>query len=333
MTIESKLLCESVYTPAELIPIVGKAAASLCQFIHYRTRNSKIESEGERWIVLSAEAIAEKLRCSVRTVQRAIACLRQHDLIHTRRIFAHRYNQTLGYRPNYEALEQILTQEAKLKPSMDNLDPPKCQTQFRQNVSPETAILAESINKNLNTSNKEQQQIGGESKVQFSNPPIHPVSVSPEINRERMIEKPKADCKGQEDLDPEIEQEIVKEIGHQLSKSFRELIANSPMEAIQNALVILRQGKDIKNKAGYFRAALQKRFKPSADKIQSENNRLDPDFHDWFDLMKQLGLAMASELQDGTLWIHCSPGNPPTLYEELRPMFSMSYLKRKLGLI
>ena len=59
MTIESKLLCESVYTPADLIPIVGKAAASLCQFIHYRTRNSKIESEGERWIVLSAEAIAE----------------------------------------------------------------------------------------------------------------------------------------------------------------------------------------------------------------------------------------------------------------------------------
>ncbi|NJN23721.1 MAG: hypothetical protein HC810_04110 [Acaryochloridaceae cyanobacterium RL_2_7] len=59
---------------------------------------------------------------------------------------------------------------------------------------------------------------------------------------------------------------------------------------------------------------------------------MDPDFHDWFDLMKQLGLAMASELKDGTLWIHCAPGQPPTLYEELRPMFSISYLNRKLGL-
>ncbi|NJN23720.1 MAG: HTH domain-containing protein [Acaryochloridaceae cyanobacterium RL_2_7] len=177
MTIESKLLCESLYTPADLIPIVGKVAASLCQFIHYRTRNSKIEAEGERWLVLSAEAIAEKLRCSVRTVQRSIACLREHDLIHTRRIFAHRYNQTLGYRPNYEALERILNQEPKPAPCIENSIPPKCQNQDRQNVTPETAILAESINKNLNISNKEQQRFLEKSDDGDPNPPIHPVSV------------------------------------------------------------------------------------------------------------------------------------------------------------
>ena len=124
----------------------------------------------------------------------------------------------------------------------------------------------------------------------------------------------------------------MKELGHKLSKSFRELIANSPVEVIKDALVVLRTATNVKNKSGYFRTALERRFKPSADKLQAEKNKLDPDFNEWFDLMKQAGLAVASELKGDDLWIHSIAGKPPTLYEELRSMFSLGYLKRRAGM-
>ena len=328
MTIESKLLCDSIYTPAELIPVVGKAAASLCQFIHYRTRTSNIESDGERWIVLSAEAIAEKLRYSVRTVQRAIACLRDHGLIHTSRLFAHRYNQTLAYRPNYEAIEQVLGNEAKTESSVPKSQASKCHDELRQNGDADAAKMAVSTSKSLNISLKKQQT--ELPKVQSSNPPNHPVNS--EVNEKETLDEPVTDCKRPQDINPELENEIVKELGHKLSRSFRELIANSPIEAIKDALIVLRTATNVKNKSGYFRVALGKRFKPSDYKIQAEKNKPDPDFKEWFDLMKQQRLAMASELRDGDLWIHSIPGKPPTLYEEMRSMFSLGYLKRKAGL-
>ena len=328
MTIESKLLCSSIYTPVDLIPIVGKPAAALCQLIHYRTRSSKIESDGERWLVLSAASIAEILPYSVRTIQRAIACLRDHGLIYTSRLFSHRYNQTLAYRPNYEAIEQVLGNEAQNKSSVHQFKASKCQNEPRQNDGADAAILSVSTNKTLNTSLKKQQT--EPPKVQSSNPPNHPVH--PEVNREATLDEPVSDCKGPQDINPELENEIVKELGHKLSRSFRELIANSPIEVIKDALIVLRTATNVKNKSGYFRVALERRFKPSDDKIQAEKNKPDPDFKEWFDLMKQAGLAMASELRDGDLWIHSIPGKPPTLYEELRSMFSLGYLKRKAGL-
>ena len=140
-------MCIRDSTPAELIPVVGKNAAALCQLIHYRTRNSKIESGGKSWLVLSAEKVAETLRCSVRTVQRAIACLRAHGLIHTTRLFAHHYNQTLAYRPNYEAIEAILQNAETSESSADPPDPSKCQSEARQSDATETATLAQSTYK------------------------------------------------------------------------------------------------------------------------------------------------------------------------------------------
>ncbi len=326
MTINSKLLGETLFTPKELIPVVGKTAATLCQLIHYRTRNSKIEADGEAWLVLPLEKIADILECSVRTVQRAIARLKAHNLLITNRLFAHRYNQTVAYRPNYLRLEQVLSNQTKR------------QDQLRHPDTIQMDTLAESTNKTLKPDQNKQQTDLERTKESFSNPPNHPVLG---INKKGSIDplasksNPELGKAEQIELDPELESEVTEVVGHKISASLKKLIIETTAEAVTDALNVVKESqhkKQCKNPTGLLRTALEKTWKPSVDFLSEQKKQLDSDFGEWFDLMKQAGLAIASEKRDDELWIHSIPGKPPTLYSELRSMFTMRYLHQKLGI-
>ena len=123
---------------------------------------------------------------------------------------------------------------------------------------------------------------------------------------------------------------MVSSEGHKLSSSLRGLVIQASIEVIQDALTILRTTKNVKNKAGLLRRAIENQWKPSAAAKTEKKFKLDPDFDEWWGYAKQLGLVMGSELKGDQFWIYAAPGGEPIPYAEIRSMFSMNWLKRRI---
>ena len=153
----------------------------------------------------------------------------------------------------------------------------------------------------------------------------------------KVIEKePKIETSGitsgdiRTELDSELEQEIVETVGHKLSSGLKMLVIQASSDVVQDALKVLRTTKNVKNKAGLLRRAIENQWKPSAAAKTEKKFTLDPDFDEWWGYAKQLGLVLGSELQGDEFLIYSAPSGTPYPYGEIRSMFSMSWLKRKI---
>ena len=129
----------------------------------------------------------------------------------------------------------------------------------------------------------------------------------------------------QEKIDPELEQEIVESVGHRLSLSLRLLILNASTEVVQDALKILQTGKNIKNKAGLLRRAIENKWKPSAAAI-APKFKLDPEFDQWWKLAKQQGIVIGSERRDNQLWVYDAQAQAIP-YDQMRQLFPLESLR------
>ena len=342
---EQKLLGTSLFTPKALIKHVGRTPAALLQQLHYSLQNSNFTQYGDRWVSRTLESWAEILECCTKTVQRAFDRLESMGLVLSSRFHSHAYNQRKSYRVDYEVLQTLLENETK------------CLERPRHNVSFDVDTLSRSNNKILNTGLKKQQTEDASFSDLESIPSHHPVS---KIDKKVMVVDPEISCKGfqessldesqvsgreeveveaeigvevknEVELDPELEQEIVESVGHRLSSGLKMLVIQASSDVIQDALTILRNTKNVKNKAGLLRRAIEKGWKPSAAAKSEKKFTLDPDFDEWWGYAKQLGLVMGSELKDGEFWIYSAPKGTPQLYGEMRSMFSMSWLKKQLS--
>lgn len=302
--IGQKLLGPALYTPKELIKYVGRTPAALLQQLHYSLQQSKFSQYGERWVCRSLEDWAAILECSAKTIQRAFERLESVGLVISDRFHRHLYLQRKSYRVDYARLSDYLSDETK-RPDL-----------LRQDDLIDVDILSSSNNRTLNTeSNKQQTERVKRTKVQSELiPSHHPVL---RVDKEENLVNPATDCKGRDEnsgescsqvnevktIEPELEQEVIQTVGHNISLNLKLLIANATESVVRDALTILKTGKNIKNKAGLLRRAIENKWKPSAATIEKKF-KLDPDFEEWWGHAKRLGLVLGSEVKDNQLWIY-----------------------------
>ena len=136
----------------------------------------------------------------------------------------------------------------------------------------------------------------------------------------------------QPELDPALEAEIVKTVGHNIGVSLKKLALNASLEVIQNALAVVRTTANPRNKAGLLYRAIQGRWFPSSTAAERQEQKLDPDFNEWWGYIQKLGLAVASVREEGQLLIYPAHNSLPHPYDEFRAMFPMSWLKKELQL-
>jgi hypothetical protein len=321
---DQKLLGPSLFIPKALLKHVNKSTAALLQQLHYSLKTSQFTQYGQTWVCRTQEDWAKILDCSVSTIFRAFTCLESLGVVISRRLHKHTYNQLKSYRVDYDVLAQLLGQST-------------CQDLVRQPEENDHVILTSSISKNLKTRNlNKQQTVEVEPEDELPSPPNHPVQI-PEVNKRESLTPTDTQINPEnqeKDINPELEQEIVQTVGHKISANLKQLIAQTKLEIVLDALKVVKhniQKQTCKNPAGLLTTAIRREWKPSAASLSSENNvTLDPDFSEWFDAAKALGLVMGSELKGGQLWIYATPEGKPQPYEEMRSMFSMSWLKKRL---
>ena len=407
---EQKLLSAALFTPKVLIGIVGRIPAALLQQLHYASQNSNFKYQGNYWVSMTQSQWAEKLVCSIKTIQRAFDRLESLGLVISDRLHKHRYYQRKSYRVNYEVLIPLLEKEEK------RLEAPSLNDLFDEDISTDLN------NKSLNKEFKRQQTEQPMEKVQ--DPSLHPVSVSG-IDKEEILMDPVTPCKETEietlemdgltgqiqeshegqgmqetlkasptietmemienlenvetlqnfenlefsaevdepetievkeipvkkvkkviprpvkksdkpqpqaELDPALEAEIVKTVGHNIGVSLKKLVFDASLEVVQNALAVVKTTANPRNKAGLLYRAIEGRWFPSSTAVEREEQKLDPDFNEWWGYIQKLGFAVASVKQDGQLLIYATHNSVPETYDEFRAMFPMSWLKKKLQL-
>jgi len=94
--------------PPQLARKIGFSAALVLQQMHYWLGKSKHLINGVRWIYNSFPAWAEQLPLAVRTIKRAIAKLRELNLIQVERHGKQQWDQTNWYTINYQELEALI---------------------------------------------------------------------------------------------------------------------------------------------------------------------------------------------------------------------------------
>ena len=362
---EHKLLGTALFTPKALIKHIGRTPAALLQQLHYLLQNSTFSQYGERWVSRTLESWAEILECSPKTIQRAFDRLERFGLVLSSRFHTHAYCQRKSYRVDYAVLQKLLANEPKrLDQPRHNVLIDVDTLSGSNNKISNTDFKKQHTDEVLETRNPVEVSSVGEPE---SIPTNHPVL---KIDKGKIVEDPVSDWNRQsghsldksfhlseavetekdrqvdsveekaveavskpvevKKLDTEVEQEIVETVGHKLSSSLRNLVIQASIEVIQDALTILRTTKNVKNKAGLLRRAIENQWKPSAAAKTEKKFKLDPDFDEWWGYAKQLGLVMGSELKGDQFWIYAAPGGEPIPYAEIRSMFSMNWLKRRI---
>jgi hypothetical protein len=95
--------------PPRLARKIGMSAALVLQQLHYWLKKTSHTIKGVRWIYNSFLSWAEQLPLAVRTIKRAIAKLKDLNLIQVERHGKQQWDQTNWYTINYQELEALIS--------------------------------------------------------------------------------------------------------------------------------------------------------------------------------------------------------------------------------
>lgn len=105
-------------------------------------------------------------------------------------------------------------------------------------------------------------------------------------------------------------------------------IANAPEATLRNAITCLQEAKRIStvnNPTDFLIKAIQEKWIPK----EPESRAAPPEFGEWFNLARELGLVIASQMVDGVLQVYTSSGKPES-WEEFATAFPLAELQRMM---
>lgn len=102
-------------------------------------------------------------------------------------------------------------------------------------------------------------------------------------------------------------------------------IANAPEATLSNAIACLHEAKrlgTIKSSTGFLIKAIEEQWTPNEAAPQA----VPLGFREWFNLARELGLVIASQMVDGVLQVYTSSGKPE-VWEEFATAFPLAELQ------
>jgi hypothetical protein len=337
------------------IRLFGRSAAQVLAALHSWLQRSKNLINGVYWVYNTyAQWTAKIPGLSVRTLQRVMGQLEALGIVRSERYEAHRWYQRKWYTLDYARLSALISS-----------NPSTCDDPCRQNgefinkdsfieniketntdgavpipVNPPTHPVSEiEIEVNQGMTGLQPTHTGGD--LNLENPEIKTIQdpqptlrVKPKLKPKQTLNSPSQTISPPPtEIPAEIEAQIVQTIAPvPLHRNLRKQVLQAQIHVIQDALALVQQQKasgKVKNPAGLLVKAIQHQWKPNQP--SSSPPPLPEDFNEWFELARKSGLAIASSLIDGVMYIYtnaqtCEP------YEDFRSAFSLPWLRRSLGI-
>jgi len=308
------------------LKVLKRSEAIVLRQIAYWLEKTNHIIDGVRWFYLTAKNLAEQTGYSEGTVKRAIAQLKELQILRTEKKSSGFWNQTNWYTIDLEGLKALISPIGS----------------FRSDRLEQNDLLDwnEMIRSFTETSNQE---------ISTADMPAHPpVSVSvvsqEKIEQEEILgnefilktEKNQVNESGAiaigEDLSSRAEREtIFQEISEviapaPLNPQSRAVVLAHSLERVTAALAVVKENKkkgQVKNPAGMVVRAIQQGWTPTPTTPESAT---PPTFGDWFDLAQKAGKAVASTLIDGIFSI-LTPDDRWVAFSEMVATYSISELR------
>jgi hypothetical protein len=327
----------------------GMLESLILNQILYWSERSGQTIDGVVWIYNTIDQWHEQFPfTSERSIRRALRKLEILGFIHSDRKESQWWNQRKWYSVNRETLEPYIS---PMRPNCPDRDGQSGRFKNKDFISENT--------KETNTSEYAPISI---------NPPTHPVcgvdfnevdkdmvgsdllQTDVSLNQEKSQEsektirvKPK--LKSQRtpnsnnemiapapEIPPELEATILDAITPiPLNQNLRKQVLQVQTDVILDAVALVKQQKaqgKAKNPAGLLVKAIQHNWKPNL--IEENAYSIPDDFNEWFELARKSGLAIASSLIDSVLCVYTNAERWEP-YEDFRAGFSLSWLKKTLG--
>jgi hypothetical protein len=320
--------------------------------ILYWSERSGQTIDGVVWIYNTIDQWHEQFPfTSQRSLRRALRKLENLGFIQSDRKEAQWWNQRKWYSVNQQTLEPYIsrmrpscpdregqsghlknkdyiaknTKETNTSESSPNsINPPThpvCGVDFKEVDNGDTGSTPSKAEINLNQENQTQNQ---ESQ--------HTLRVKPKLKSKHIPNSNIETISCAPEIPPELEATIMDAIAPlPLNQNLRKQVLQVQSEVILDAVALVKQQKaqgKAKNPAGLLVKAIQNNWKPNL--IEENAYSIPDDFNEWFELARKSGLAIASSLIDGVLCVYTNAQRWEP-YEDFRAGFSLSWLKKTLG--